>query len=234
MTRADNTASIDADARAAYEQLAPEPARSLIEALERHHPYSASHSRRVAWLSWQCALRLPTLDADQVYVAALLHDVGKAEIPLAVLASERGLTSGEMALMRSHAELGEAALKRAGLDELAVVARSHHERWDGGGYPDGLSAEEIPAQARLAAACDSIEAMTASERAWRLPLTFTEARAALKAGSGSQFDPRVVAALDEVCHMLSPELSPLAAAATVASVASVTTSVGKAPGPELS
>lgn len=205
----DYIAGLDAQAREAYEQVATPQARLLIDQLERHHSYSAAHSRRVAFLAQQCAQGLG-LDADRVYVHALLHDVGKSEIPREILDSARDLDAAELELMRSHAVRGEAILQRGPFKDEAGTARSHHERFGGGGYPDDLSGQDIPFFARLVAACDSLEAMIAPERAYRAPLTLAQARAALVNGAGGQFDPTVVPALDAVCNELErPQLALL-------------------------
>lgn len=207
----DYLAALDAQAHQAYEQLVTPAARLLLERLERHHPYSAAHSRRVAFLARQCAYALG-LVADRLYLHALLHDVGKEEIPLNILDSTGDLDAADLALMRSHAVRGEAILNRNDFAEESGTARSHHERFDGGGYPDGTSGQGIPLFARVVAACDSLEAMIALERAYRVPLTVAQARVALASGAGGQFDPTVVPALDVVCRELErPQLTTLEA-----------------------
>lgn len=207
----DYLAYLDSSALKAYDQLATPEARVLLDQLERHHAYSAAHSRRVAFLAHQCARELG-LDADRLYLHALLHDVGKGEIPLQLLDSARDLAPDELELMRSHAVRGEAILEQSAFGDEAGTARSHHERFAGGGYPDNISGQDIPFFARVVAACDSLEAMIAPERAYRAPLTLEQARTALASGAGGQFDPTVVPALDSVCSELErPQLAALEA-----------------------
>jgi HD-GYP domain-containing protein (c-di-GMP phosphodiesterase class II) len=129
-------------------------------------------------------------------VAALLHDVGKAELPEAILGKPGPLTPDERRLVETHTILGEQLLMRAD-DSLAAVAkivRSCHERWDGEGYPDGLAGEEIPLPARIVFCCDAYEAMT-SDRPYRDALPLDAAAARLREGAGREYDAQVVDAL---------------------------------------
>src|SRR5581483_9216061 len=126
----------------------------------------------------------------------LLHDIGKLVVPEAVLKKSSPLTTSEWAIMKQHTALGEAllhgvtALRGAGLE----VVRSHHEHWDGSGYPDGLAAEAIPLSARIFAVADALDALT-NDRPYRRALRWEDALREITACSGSQFDPSVVAAL---------------------------------------
>jgi ribonuclease P protein subunit RPR2 len=128
----------------------------------------------------------------------LLHDVGKIGIPDNVLQKPGPLTTDERRLMQTHTVLGEqmlggvAFLKGQGL----LVVRSHHERWDGDGYPDGLGGEEIPLAARIFAVADTLDAMT-SDRPYRRGGSWEEAGAEIVAQSGRQFDPAMVDAFRE-------------------------------------
>ena len=136
--------------------------------------------------------------------AAPLHDLGKLAIPEALLRKPGPLDRDEWALMRAHPVLGEQAVERVARDlplppdfvALArQVTRSHHERWDGSGYPDGLAGDAIPAAARVMAVVDVFDSLLAS-RHYKRAGSPAEARAAILAGAGRQFDPRVVAAFD--------------------------------------
>jgi diguanylate cyclase (GGDEF)-like protein len=143
-------------------------------------------------------LRLSRPQVLRCRLAGLLHDVGKLRVPAAVLLKPAALDPAEQALVRRHAEHGEELI--AAVPELAALApivRHHHERHDGGGYPDGLAGEQIPLEARIIAAADSWDAMT-SDRPYRRALRRSEALAELDRASGTQLDPRVVAALRSV------------------------------------
>ena len=131
--------------------------------------------------------------------SAPLHDIGKVGIPDCILRKPGPLSAEEWVVMRTHSVLGSDALERAErsvhrhLDMLALakeIARSHHERWDGCGYPDGLSGESIPVSARLMAIADVFDALV-SARVYKAPMTFEKARETIARGRGTQFDPDV-------------------------------------------
>ncbi|WP_245591262.1 response regulator [Derxia gummosa] len=136
--------------------------------------------------------------------SALLHDIGKVGIPDSVLLKPGRLDPGERALMETHAMLGAEAIANAERDaerpiaflaRAKEIARHHHERWDGSGYPDRLAGEAIPASARIMALVDSFDTM-ASRRPYKQPIPLDVVRAALVAERGRQFDPDVVDAFD--------------------------------------
>jgi HD-GYP domain-containing protein (c-di-GMP phosphodiesterase class II) len=127
--------------------------------------------------------------------AAALHDVGTLVVPPAVLQKQGPLDDGEHALVQRHAEWGAEVLEPIPrLRDVAPLVRHSHERWDGGGYPDGLAGEAIPAGARILAACAAVPAMT-SERPHRAARSVEAALDELRRCAGSQFDPEVVEAL---------------------------------------
>jgi HD-GYP domain-containing protein (c-di-GMP phosphodiesterase class II) len=127
--------------------------------------------------------------------AARLHDVGKIQVPDAVLNKPGPLDSDESDVIRSHAAWGAATLSRIpGLEAVATLVRFHHERWDGSGYPDGLSGGRIPLGSRIISVCDAYGAMTC-DRPYRGAMDSRDALREIRAGAGSQFDPAVVAAL---------------------------------------
>ena len=128
-----------------------------------------------------------------VDLSALLHDIGKVGIPDAILHKPGPLTADEWKVMRQHPEIGRQILQQAGgiFGVLARIVVAHHERWDGAGYPLGLTQESIPLAARILAVVDSFDAMTA-RRVYREPLTIEEARQELQRCAGSQYDPEVV------------------------------------------
>jgi len=128
-------------------------------------------------------------------LAGLLHDVGKAAIPDAILLKPAALDEDEWALMRTHPARGAELVERvAELREAAPAVRHHHERWDGGGYPGALAGDAIPFEARVVAAVDAYSAMTA-DRPYRRARTAEDAFAELERSAGSHLDPAVVAAL---------------------------------------
>ncbi len=137
---------------------------------------------------------------DLLVCSAPLHDIGKVGIPDHILLKPGPLDSEERQIMQRHAQLGAEAIEQAEQDldvELEFlrlakeIARSHHERWDGGGYPDGLAGEAIPIAARIMAVADVFDALI-SPRVYKEPLTLEQAQAIILAGRGSQFDPDVV------------------------------------------
>jgi two-component system, cell cycle response regulator len=139
---------------------------------------------------------------DEVARAAELHDVGKIAVPDAILDKPGPLDPVEWSFMRRHPLIGERILLAApALRPVARLVRSSHERWDGGGYPDGLRADEIPLGARVVAVCDAFDAMT-SDRPYREPISEAEAIAELRRCAGTQFDPMVVEAF---CRVIARE-----------------------------
>jgi ribonuclease P protein subunit RPR2 len=146
----------------------------------------------------------PALAADQgLRFGFLLHDVGKIGVPEAILTKPGPLDEQEWEVMRTHPEVGErmVAAIRAMLGPAVAVIRSHHEHWDGGGYPDGLRGEQIPLAARVFAVCDAFDAMT-SDRPYRRALPLEVAFEQIFRGSGSQFDPQVVMAFGRLAPRL--------------------------------
>jgi diguanylate cyclase (GGDEF)-like protein len=139
---------------------------------------------------------------DEVARAAELHDVGKIAVPDAILDKPGPLDPVEWSFMRRHPLIGERILLAApALRPVARLVRSSHERWDGGGYPDGLRGDEIPLGARIVSVCDAFDAMT-TERAYREPIPEGEAIDELRRCAGTQFDPLVVEAF---CRVIARE-----------------------------
>jgi HD-GYP domain-containing protein (c-di-GMP phosphodiesterase class II) len=170
---------------------------ALAHELRRHHAPTADHSHRLAAHARRVAdsLRLDPLDATEVELVAVLHDVGKLAVDPDILDWPGPLDERRRDRIRRHTIEGEEMLAGiAGLEHLAPAVRATHEAWDGSGYPDGLTGEEIPLTARIVCVVDAFDAMT-SERAYRKPLPRREALGRLRSGAGLQFDPRVVNAL---------------------------------------
>jgi HD-GYP domain-containing protein (c-di-GMP phosphodiesterase class II) len=159
---------------------------------------SDAHADAVAELSASVAEELGVDEEErrEVELVGMLHDVGKAEIPADLVLKPGPLEPHEQEVMKRHTILGEALLERSdpSLGGVARLVRSCHERWDGGGYPDGLAGAEIPLASRIVFCCDSYDAMT-TDRPYRHALGHHAAVRELRACSGTQFDPRVVGAL---------------------------------------
>jgi putative nucleotidyltransferase with HDIG domain len=134
-----------------------------------------------------------------VEFGALLHDVGKLAVPNEIINKRGKLDEREWMIIKTHTIEGQQLLDRVGgiMSEVGAVVRSSHERWDGGGYPDGLKEKEIPLEARIVAACDAFNAMTTT-RSYRSAMPFDAAIEELRANAGRQFDPAVVDALVRV------------------------------------
>jgi len=174
---------------------------AVANLVEAAGDYTAHHSRSVVELAEEVAeeLGLHHQARQEVQVAALLHDVGKVAIPNEILNKPARLTDEEFELMKTHTVEGQTLLE--GLGErfvpVAEIVRSCHERWNGGGYPDGLAGDEIPVTARIVFCCDAYSAMT-SDRPYRRAMAAEAALAEMQRNSGTQFEPRVVAALHRV------------------------------------
>jgi HD-GYP domain-containing protein (c-di-GMP phosphodiesterase class II) len=179
----------------------------LADVIEAEDAYTGAHSRDVVELVRATveALGLDARVQGHAELAALLHDVGKIRLPNEVLNKRGALTPAEQALINLHTIEGEKMLSRVGglLGEIGLIIRSCHERWDGGGYPDGLAGEEIPVIARIVACCDAYNAMT-TDRPYRSALSQEHALEELRANAGTQFDPEVVSALLRVVARQEP------------------------------
>lgn len=174
--------------------------RALCNAVEARDAYTAEHASRVAAYGIEIALALGLARpvAPEIEFGFLLHDIGKVAVPDAILYKPGALTAQERELMTRHPAVGAEIVSGIEfLQEAAKVVRSHHERWDGTGYPDGLTGEEIPIAARVFAVADVFDALT-TDRPYREAFTFREAREMILAGSGTQFDARVVKAFDSI------------------------------------
>jgi HD-GYP domain-containing protein (c-di-GMP phosphodiesterase class II) len=170
----------------------------LGDMIEADDQGTGVHSRDVVSLAIEVAKHMGLNDRDRrnAEFAALLHDVGKVRVPKEIINKPSRLTDGEWLVVRQHTVWGEEMLKAVGgiLGEVGVIVRSCHERYDGGGYPDGLKGASIPLVARIIFACDTFSAIT-SDRSYRDARPAAEAVAELKRHSGTQFDPKVVEAL---------------------------------------
>jgi putative nucleotidyltransferase with HDIG domain len=171
---------------------------SLARTIEAKDPYTGGHTERVAEVALLLARELAFDEAEEraVGVGAVIHDIGKVGVPDDVLLKQGHLSPEELAIIRRHPEISTYILAELELPPMVKeMVRHHHERFDGLGYPDGLSGEDIPLAARVLAVADALDAMT-SDRPYRSGRPLDEARAEIAAQAGLQFCPRVVAALD--------------------------------------
>jgi len=181
-------------------QIAISLARALSIAVEMHDPSSFGHQRRVAWLVQSIALRLGIADEEieKLYLAALIHDVGKIGLPSEVLGKPSVLQRDEMEMIRMHPVLGYNLLKKAGLPPpIPEVVYQHHERLDGSGYPRGLSGDQILLGARILGVADVVEAIS-SNRPYRGALGVEVALYEINKFKGRLYDPEVVEACTDI------------------------------------
>ncbi|HEX4806681.1 MAG TPA: HD domain-containing phosphohydrolase [Conexibacter sp.] len=174
--------------------------RALAEAVEARDASTARHAERVSAYGLELARScgIDTSASADLEFGFLLHDIGKIGIADAILYKPGSLTAGERDAMRRHPLIGEEIVR--GIDFLAgarQVVRSHHERWDGAGYPDRLAGERIPRAARVFAVADTFDALT-SDRPYRAATSFRTARRVIADAAGTQFDPTVAAAFDDI------------------------------------
>jgi putative nucleotidyltransferase with HDIG domain len=182
------------------QQLYRETLASLSNALEAKDQYTSDHTEEVVRLAVSVAAELG-LELEMVRnieLGAVLHDIGKVRVPESILNKRGPLDDDEWAVMKTHPEVGERILRPIrSLSAILPIVRHHHERWDGGGYPDGLAERAIPLGARIVSVCDAYRAMT-EDRPYRKALPDEQARSELESGAGRQFDPACVAALFRV------------------------------------
>ena len=167
---------------------------ALANAVEAKDLLTERHCQRLATLSGMLAQRidLPLEQREALVYGALLHDVGKIGVPESILLKPGALTDEEWAVVRRHPEIGERICQPLALsDRYTPIVRHHHERWDGGGYPDRLTAAAIPIGARIVALADALDAMT-QDRPYRRSMPLEAALDEIRAGTGRQFDPGLV------------------------------------------
>ena len=172
---------------------------SLARTIEAKDPYTGGHTERVAEYALMLARELGFGDDElqAVEVGAVIHDIGKIGIPDRILLKPGRLDSDEFEEMRKHPEISSYILDELDLPKVVRdMARNHHERFDGKGYPDGLKGDQIPLAARILTVADAFDAMT-SDRPYRRALSQEVAAAEIRRNAGTQFCPAVVAALDE-------------------------------------
>lgn len=188
--------------------------RALSNAVEARDAYTARHAERVSAYGMAIAAALggDLARTPDLEFGFLLHDIGKVAVPDAILYKPGVLTEEERVLVARHPVIGEEIVSGIEfLDQAREVVRSHHERWDGRGYPDGLRGEEIPLAARVFAVADVLDALT-TDRPYRAAMPMREARAMIAAQGGLHFDAEVLEAFGTI---EDEELEELAAAAAV-------------------
>ncbi|MEH7383428.1 HD-GYP domain-containing protein [Bacillus sp. JJ1533] len=187
--------------KTSYDEQLEGMVKGVIAALELKDPYTRGHSERVASYALTLAKEVKQFTNEELKAfnyACLLHDIGKVNIPDQILMKPSKLTNEEFEVIKTHPVVGAEAVKNIeGLKGNISVIRSHHERWDGNGYPDNLKGENIPFLARIVAIADAFDAMTSS-RSYRSALPAEEAYKRIIEGQGTQFDPNLVEVFKKV------------------------------------
>lgn len=206
--------------REAIERHYVETMSSLMETVEAKDGYTSGHTERVTEMAVALAEAAGMTGdrLDDVRHAACLHDIGKIAVPDSIICKRAGLNPKELAVMREHPARGDRIVQHLKfLGSARMIIRSHHERYDGKGYPDGLKAEEIPLGARILAVADSYDAMT-SARPYRNAMAPPEALAEIVDQAGKQFDPKLVSAFLEITKdVVRPRSTPAGKAVALAS-----------------
>jgi HD-GYP domain-containing protein (c-di-GMP phosphodiesterase class II) len=191
----------------------------LSDVLEVDDEYTGFHSRSVVSLSVAVsdAMGLSSRQRRNVEFGALLHDVGKIAVPNEIINKPGPLTDDEWLVIKTHTIEGQRMLDRVGglLSEVGRIVRSSHEKWNGSGYPDGLTGDQIPVESAIVSCCDAFNAMT-TDRSYRTAMSIAEAIEELQSNAGTQFSPAVV---DTVVRVLTED--PVAAGARGPRVAAV-------------
>jgi putative nucleotidyltransferase with HDIG domain len=180
--------------------------KSLVNALEARDLYTGKHSERVTRYASETAGILDCSGAqlESMQTAGYLHDIGKIGVRDSILNKPGPLSMDEYEIVKKHPSIGDSIVSELGLSpEERSIIRHHHERWDGAGYPDGLSGEQIPLLARILSVADAFDAMT-SKRAYRNAMSLDQALAELFKNRGKQFDPLALDAFLEVVKKTSP------------------------------
>ena len=200
--------------RDAFSRRLSESQRELIQrlanAVEFRDAETGEHIQRIGVLCERLALAIgwKPADAEMLRYASAMHDIGKIGVPDRVLLKRGRLNADEWAIIRTHPLTGGEILAGSDNPLLQIaeqIARTHHERWDGGGYPAGLRGEEIPLAGRICSICDVYDALV-SKRSYKESWTVRDTLAEIERGSGTRFDPDLVAALQRLVPRLADEL----------------------------
>lgn len=187
--------------RTSYDNQLSGIVKGVIATLELKDPYTRGHSERVAYYAHSLASATGAFSEEELRSfshACLLHDIGKVNIPDSILIKPGKLSKEEYEVIKTHPEVGAGAITKVkGLGDSIEIIRSHHERWDGKGYPDQLKGEQISFSARIVSIADAFDAMTSS-RSYRSAMPVEEAYKRVIEGQGTQFDPDLVELFKEV------------------------------------
>ena len=196
------------------EQLVLGTLRAMSNAIEARDPYTHGHSERVGNVGYQIALRLhlSEISCQEIYLAGVLHDIGKIGIPDSILHKPGALNEQEWEIMRKHPQTGYDILQNIPFLNPALDAiLHHHEKFNGKGYPDKLKGDEIPLMARIIAVADSYDAMV-SDRPYRKGMPLEKLEDIFRRGANEQWDPRVIDAffvvkneIQKLCESYSPK-----------------------------
>lgn len=188
------------DEKELYREMTSQIIETIARAVDAKDPYTNGHSKRVAHYSVEIGkkLNLSSENLEFLRYAALLHDIGKIGIPDRILQKPEGLTPGEYLQIKQHPKIGAEILRGAPLLKgVDVGAQYHHERWDGTGYMEGLSGEDIPLFARIIGVADTYDTMR-SDRPYHKAESRENTIAEFKRCAGSQFDPKLVQIMVEL------------------------------------
>ncbi|MGN7469369.1 HD-GYP domain-containing protein [Brevibacillus sp. SAFN-007a] len=180
---------------------------TMAASIDARDHYTSGHSQRVAYWGKELAkeIGLPEDKVEEVYFGGILHDIGKIGIPDEILNKKGKLTAEEYDQIKQHTVIGYEIILQAGMfSELLPAIRSHHERMDGKGYPDGLKGDEIPLMAKILAVSDSFDAMV-GDRPYRKGLPVEEALQEIRRGAGTQFDPKLAELFIMIIQRLPPD-----------------------------
>lgn len=172
---------------------------SLVTALEAKDYYTRGHSERVASMAYEISksLGIKGIELENIHIAAHLHDIGKIGVPDKILNKKGKLLTHEWEYIKTHPKIGFDILSKSNrLKHISKIVLYHHERWDGKGYPMGLSQMGIPLGSRIIAVCDSIDAMT-SNRPYREAMSFEECINEILINKGLMFDPVIVEHIED-------------------------------------
>lgn len=179
--------------------------RALLEKLDAHVAGERGHAERVAVYAVATgdALGLEEQDLQDLRYAGALHDIGKLGVSADLITKSGQLEGHEVLTLRTHARLASEFLEGTPFENLTEMIASHHERWDGLGYPEGLHGESIPLKSRIIAVAETFDALTNDTR-WRPPLREEQAIAEIRRCAGSQFDPTIAQAFLEAQKIIQP------------------------------
>jgi len=178
--------------------------QALVNSLETKDQYTRDHSKKVAHIALMMAKHIPGMNNDrlrEIRIGAWLHDIGKIGIPLTILHKNGPLNTEEWEEVKKHTIYGARILEPLSkhYPEVQRIVRHEHERWDGKGYPDGISGEDIPLGSRLIMIADTYDAIC-STRPYRAAMTREDALNVIQEGSGTQFDPSLVPVFEKTYH----------------------------------